>query len=423
MNVLLLGSGGREHALAWKLASEPGLKTLYSAPGSDAIAELAERVELDILDGKAAAAFCAKKKVDLVVIGPEAPLEAGVADELRAGGIPVFGPGRAAARLESSKAFAKSFMLRHKIPTARFEAFSSPQLARSAAEAWRLPVVVKADGLAAGKGVFVCPDSNSALGAITELMERKIMGRAGETVILEDALEGEELSVMALVDGINYQFLPFSRDHKRLRDGDQGPNTGGMGAYAPVSVPASLESAIRREVFDRALKGLSAQGLDYRGLLYAGLMLTRKGLFVLEFNCRFGDPETQAVIPLIDSGFLESLRACADGRLNSARLSVKKGSALCVTLASQGYPGKPVTGRVISGLPREQNAQAPVFHAGTAKGPKGWLTTGGRVLSVTGVGRNISDARERAYETVSRISFEGMHYRKDIAERAPANAR
>lgn len=420
MNVLLLGSGGREHALAWKISQSPLLKTLYAAPGSDAIAGLAERAQLDILDGEVVAAFCRKKHVSLVVIGPEAPLEAGMADGLRAEGLLVFGPGRSAARLESSKAHAKDFMKRHHIPTARYEVFNDSQAARSAAEAWRLPVVVKADGLAAGKGVFVCSSTNEALGAISEIMDRKILGRAGETVVIEDALQGEELSVMAFVDGSRYEFLPFSRDHKRLQDGDRGPNTGGMGAYAPVPVDTALLKNIREQVFDRTLAGLKAEGLDYRGLLYAGLMLTRKGPMVLEYNCRFGDPETQAVLPLIDSDLLDTLRACAEGRLDQASLRIKPGSALCVTLASRGYPGKIQTGQGIKGLPSGQSADSPIFHAGTAKSPQGWITTGGRVLSVTGFGKNLDAARERAYASVSKIRFEGMQYRKDIAEKVAA---
>ena len=284
MNVLILGSGGREHALAWKCAQSPRLKKLYAAPGSDAIATLAECSALDTLDAKAVASFCRKKKIDLVVVGPEAPLAAGVADHLRGAGLKVFGPGRDAAKLECSKAFAKEFMKRHKIPTPRFEVFREAQMARSAAEAKRLPLVLKADGLAAGKGVFVCKTTNEALGAVTELMDQNVLGEAGQTVILEDCLTGPELSVLFFCDGKDYRLLPFSRDHKRLKDHDEGPNTGGMGVFAPVPVEAALLERIKADILDRVMKGLASDKLDYRGLLYAGLMLTPDGPKVLEIG-------------------------------------------------------------------------------------------------------------------------------------------
>ncbi|MBI3553237.1 MAG: phosphoribosylamine--glycine ligase [Elusimicrobia bacterium] len=419
MSVLILGAGGREHALAWKCAQSPLIKKLFAAPGSDAISALAECSPLDIDDGSAIAAFCAQKKIGLVIVGPEAPLAKGVADGLRSKNINVFGPGKDGARLEFSKAYAKEFMKRHGIPTARFEVFTEAQMARSAAEAKRLPLVLKADGLAAGKGVFVCKTTNEALGAVTELMEHDSLGEAGRTVILEDCLTGPELSVLFFCDGKDYRLLPASRDHKRLKDNDEGPNTGGMGVFAPVPVEPALMERIKTEVLERIMKGLAADGIDYRGLLYAGLMLTPEGPKVLEFNCRFGDPETQALMPLLDSDLVEIALACADGKLKTVEAKAKSGACVCVTLASPGYPAASMKGLPISGL-ESVGKEALVFHAGTKKGGKDWLTNGGRVLGVTALGSDIARARDNAYAAVSKIAFEGMQYRSDIAARALA---
>lgn len=423
LNVLILGSGGREHALAWKASQSPKLKKLYAAPGSAAIAGFAECESLDILDPGAAAAFCKKRNIDLVIVGPEAPLAAGVADALREAAIKVFGPGQAGARLESSKSFAKAFMDRHKIPTARWGAFSEPSRARAAVKAMSPPVVVKADGLASGKGVRVCKDINEALDALGAFMERKILGPAGETILVESCLKGPEVSAMALVDGKNCRLLPLSCDHKRLLDGDQGPNTGGMGAYAPASLDAATLDWIRAGLFGRVVAGLVKDGIDYRGILYAGLMLTENGPQVLEFNCRFGDPETQAVLPLLKSDLLELALSCAEGSLDHAEIETRPGACVCVTLASEGYPDRPLAGRRIEGLGSlPESSDIAVFHAGTEKKGAAWLTKGGRVLGVTAVGAEIAEAREKAYRAVSRIRFEGMHYRGDIASKVLVGA-
>lgn len=417
LKVLLLGSGGREHALAWKLSQSPLLSRLWAARGSEAIAEFAEPVELDPADGPAVAAWAAKAKVHLVISGSEAPLAAGVGDAVRKAKIAFFGPGKDAAQLESSKSFAKDFMRRHRIPTAPYEVFAEAWKARSAVEAMRPPVVIKADGLAGGKGVRVCADTNAALGTVTEYMERGALGEAGRTVVVERCLQGPELSVMGLLDGKSYRLLPTARDHKRLLDGDRGPNTGGMGAFAPVPLAPELERLIREAIFDRALAGLRADKLDYRGVLYAGLMLTSEGPKVLEFNCRFGDPETQAVLPLLDSDLLELAWSCARGRIGNLGVRAHPGASVCVILASEGYPDRPVADRTISGLP-PANQELMVFHGGTAKAGSGWVTKGGRALGVSALGGDLPGARQRAYAAADRIRFEGMQYRKDIA--APA---
>jgi phosphoribosylamine--glycine ligase len=413
VNVLLLGSGGREHAIAWKLKQSPLLKKLYAAPGSDAIGELAENVKLDANDPQAVASFCKENKVGLLFIGPEGPLAAGVADAARASGIPVFGPDKKAAQLEASKAHAKDFMRRHKLPTAKWEKFTDYQLARGAVEAMRLPVVIKADGLAAGKGVVVAQNTNDALGAVTEFMERGALGGAGRTVVVERCLQGPELSVLAFCDGKRFELLPFSRDHKRLNDSDEGPNTGGMGAYAPVELEPALYEAINR-LLDQILIGLQADGLDYRGVLYTGLMLTAEGPQVLEFNCRFGDPETQALLPLLEADLLKLALECAQGELKTAA-RVLPGACLCVTLASPGYPSNPVLGKEITGLDAPLPEGTALFHAGTKKSGQAWTTSGGRVLSVSARGKDLDEARQRAYAACERIKFDGMHYRRDIA--------
>jgi len=417
--VLLLGSGGREHAIAWKLAQSKRLKNLYALPGSDAIAQWAQNVPGDPCDPAAVVEAAKKVHAQLVVIGPEAPLAAGVADALREAGFKVFGPSKAAARLEASKAFSKRFMKKHKVPTARFEVHSDPMIARGAAEAWRLPVVIKADGLAAGKGVFVCQQTNDALGAVTQILEHGSFGEAGREIVIEDGLEGPELSLLMFCDGKDYRLLAPSRDHKRLKDGDQGPNTGGMGVFAPVSVDPGLMRTIEETVIAPVLAGLKSEKLDYRGLLYIGLMLTKKGPMTLEFNCRFGDPETQAVLPLLDEDLLELMLACAVGKLGKGVLKPKAGAAVCVTLASGEYPARGSKGVAIRGLEDVQDAF--VFHAGTAKADGRWVTNGGRVLSVTGLGKDLAEARAKAYAAATQIAFDGMQYRKDIGmEKVPA---
>ncbi|MDE2039320.1 MAG: phosphoribosylamine--glycine ligase [Elusimicrobia bacterium] len=414
VTVLLLGAGAREHAVAWKLAQSPRLKNLYAAPGSDAIARWAQCLAVDPEDPSAVVAAARDCRAKLVFVGPEAPLAAGVPDALREAGFAVLGPGRACARLESSKAFAKDFMRRHGIPTARYEVFADSAKALAAAGSWRGGLVVKADGLAAGKGVAVCPDPEQARRAVLELMVQEKLGASGKTVVLEDLLSGPEVSLLALADGKRFRLLPPSQDHKRLLDGDGGPNTGGMGAYAPAQLSPRLLKTLSEEIFQRALAGLAAEGLDYRGVLYAGLMLTPEGPRCLEFNCRLGDPETQAILPILEEDLLELALACAEGRLPQGGALGGRGACVAVTLASEGYPERPKTGRPIAGL-EALPEDALVFHAGTRRQASGWVSAGGRVLTVCARASDVAAARERAYAAARAISFEGMRRRGDIA--------
>jgi len=400
MKVLLVGSGGREHALAWAIAKSPLLEKLYAVPGSDSISDFAETSELDVL--AAARAF----GIDLVVIGPEAPLARGLADELRKHGFPTFGPGKEAARLEASKSFAKSFMERHAIPTARSRTVASFQEGITALADFADGAAIKLDGLAGGKGVVVC--ETPAEGERT--LERFFTEDRKATVLIEERLSGPEVSLLGLCDGKRFLALPPSSDHKRLLNGDVGPNTGGMGVIAPAPAmpPEEFERATRT-IIEPTLLGLAADGLDFRGLLYIGLMMTAEGPKVLEYNCRFGDPETQAVLPLLDGDLLELLNAAAHGDL-SGRTLPWSGAAITVVMASQGYPVKPLIGKQITGL----DVDALVFHAGTRRDGDAWITTGGRVLGVTGLGDTHAEARTRAYAAVEKIDFEGRQYRRDI---------
>lgn len=416
MRVLVLGSGGREHALCEKISRSPQLEKLFCAPGSDAISRVANCVNLDILNPVEVAHFSEKNKISLVVVGPETPLALGVADELKKRKIPCFGPTQKAARLESSKAFAKAFMVKYQIPTADFKVFESfDEVSRYLDQIPERPMVVKASGLAGGKGVFVCENKKEALLSAKKLMEDKIFKEAGSCVVIEEFLRGPELSAMAFIDGASSVFLPLSRDHKRLQDGDLGPNTGGMGAFSPVSVSAKIKREING-VFKKVLRGIRQEKMDYRGILYCGLILTERGPKVLEFNCRFGDPETQAVLPLIQSDILLFFMATTRKRLKGMRLKVRKDFSVCVNLVSQGYPEKIKIGRPIRGLEREYR-EVQIFHSGTAFQDGKWRTSGGRVLSLVGTAPKISDARRRAYSTASQIFFPGMGLRRDIARR------
>ncbi|MBI2386496.1 MAG: phosphoribosylamine--glycine ligase [Elusimicrobia bacterium] len=410
MKVLLLGSGGREHAMAWALAKSPRLSKLWAAPGSDGMGALAERVALDPLDPKAVSRFCIGKGVELVIIGPEAPLAAGVADAVRAAGIPVFGPGRDGARLESSKAFAKDFMLRHGLPTARARVGGAAE-ALAAVREFGGACAVKADGLAAGKGVIVCTALPEAEAAVATLAATG----AGSTLLVEELLSGPEISMMAVLDGKTYALLPASQDHKRLLDGDLGPNTGGMGALCPVPLDEAVLRTIRETVFDRALAGLAKDGLDFRGVLYAGLMLTPDGPKLLEFNARLGDPETQAVLPLLDADFLELCLACARGELRQSRVPARAGACVAVVVAAEGYPEAPKAGAELAPGGADGLEGVMVFHAGTKKDGERWLAAGGRVLAVVGLGADLAAARERAYAALPRVAGPRLRWRKDVA--------
>ena len=422
MNVLVLGGGGREHALAWGIAKSSLLDTLLCAPGNAGTGRLGENISLDPCDAAAVLALCRRRGIDLVVIGPEAPLVAGVGDALRSAGVAVFGPGAAGARLEGSKAFCKEFLTSVGVPTARHVTVDSLAQAERAFAELGERVAVKADGLAAGKGVVMAANRTEALDAVRSSIDERAFGAAGARVVLEEWLEGEEASLIAFVDGEEVRPLVPSQDHKRAYDGDEGPNTGGMGAYAPFprlageAVPRAVESCILP-----LARGLAQRGIDFRGVLYAGLMLTERGPQVLEFNVRFGDPETQAILPLFDGDLLAVLAATARGELAQLPpLRVRSGAALTVVAASAGYPASSDKGREISGLEGDDDrGDVIVFHAGTARRDDGAIVTaGGRVLGVTGLGDTLASARERAYAALADIRFEGMFHRSDIGARS-----
>jgi phosphoribosylamine--glycine ligase len=415
MNVLLIGSGGREHALAWKLRQSPLLDELIVAPGNPGIARHGRLLPIDALDAATLVALAQREHVALVVIGPEAPLAAGLADAFAAAGIAVFGPSRAATRIESSKAFAKRLMQEAGIPTAAAHVFDGADHALAFARAARRPWVVKADGLAAGKGVVVADDLEATVAAIEQL------GRtaAGSRLVLEERLHGPEVSLIALCDGEQLLALPLAQDHKRLLVGDQGPNTGGMGAYAPAPHLSPVDAqAAAEELLRPAVRALAAAGTPFRGALFAGLILSEHGPRVLEYNARFGDPETQVLLPLLDGDLLPALHACALGRLDPAMVRVASGAAACVVLAAAGYPDAPRHGDPIDGLEAAAQAGALVFHAGTAVEDERLVTAGGRVLGVTGLGSTLEAALARAYRAVEQITFAGMQYRSDIGRGA-----
>jgi len=423
LDVLLIGSGGREHALAWKLLQSPRLGTLYTAPGSAALDSLGKPLGCGVDDQAALAAACRERGIGLVVVGPEAPLAAGVADVLRAAGVPVFGPGKAGARLEASKSFAKEFMLRHGVATARAESFGDAASARAFARGLGFPVVIKADGLAAGKGVTVCEDQAAVDRALSDSLEQKVFGAAGASVLVEEFMAGEEASLLCFCDGKVLRPMASAQDHKRVGEGDTGPNTGGMGAYSPA--PA-LDAGTLNQVWERvlapSLSGLVSEGLDFRGCLYVGLMLTPMGPRVVEYNVRFGDPETQAVVPRMDFDLLETLLACAEGRLAAQPpLAWKPGACAAVVWASKGYPASTGPVQELRGL--DEASAVPdtvVFHSGTARQGGAWSAKGGRVLAVTGWGTDLRAALDNAYLAGARIQFEGMHFRRDIGHRALA---
>jgi phosphoribosylamine--glycine ligase len=413
MKVLIVGSGGREHALAWKVAQSPRLSKLYVAPGNAGTSPFNCQLPITNLP-----TFARDQNIDLAIIGPEAPLAAGLADDLRGAGVRVFGPSKVAAQIESSKAFAKAFMARHNIPTARFATFADFYDAIGYLLKVDYPVVIKASGLAAGKGVILPGCADDAEKALRAIMLDREFGAAGDEVIIEERLTGEEVSLLAFTDGVTVKAMPPAQDHKRLLDGDLGPNTGGMGAYAPAPIcPPALVDELRRTILQPAVDGLRAEGMPFMGVLYAGLMLTSDGPRVLEFNCRFGDPETQALLPLLDSDLLDIALACAEGRLAEAEVKWKQEAAACVVLASEGYPGHYPTGREITGLESSFD-RAMIFHAGTRLADGKVVTAGGRVLGVTGWGATIPGALARAYAAVERVRFEGMQFRRDVGWRA-----
>lgn len=419
MNILVIGSGGREHALVWKLRQSKKVTKLFCAPGNGGIAQIAKCVNLKLESNRAVAEFAQRSRIDLTIVGPESPLAAGMVDEFQKRKLKIFGPPKAGAQLESSKVFAKEFMQRNHIPTAAFRAFDMFAEAVGFCRSVKFPVVIKADGLAAGKGVVVAQNVDEATRALDDMMMKKIYGRAGERVLIESFLPGVEVSIMALTDGkLIIPLLP-SQDHKRAQDGDRGPNTGGMGAYCPVEflTPQLLEE-IREHILDQVLNGLRSENIPYAGIIYAGLMLTEHGPKVLEFNCRFGDPETQVVLPMLKSDLADVLQMTVDRRLgNLPKLEWRRGASACVVMASRGYPGRYASGQRIDGLQQVKDPNCVVFHAGTRRENNTLLTSGGRVLGVTAVGNDLKSALERAYASVGRIRFDGAFWRKDIGQR------
>ncbi len=420
MKVLVIGSGGREHTIVWKLSQSPKLKKIYAAPGNAGIAEIAECVDIAVKDQEGLLRFCKREQIDLVVVGPEAPLVDGIVDRFEKEGIKIFGPSRYGAQLEGSKAFAKNLMRQVGVPTAEFEVFDSADKAMDYVAKKGVPIVVKVDGLAGGKGVVVATSMPKAMEAIHLDMVKKVFGKAGERVVIEECLEGEEASVIALTDGTTVRLLASSQDHKRIFEGDTGPNTGGMGAYSPAPiVTEAIEKELLDKVFVPVVEELKKSGHPFKGFLYAGIMITEKGFEVLEFNVRLGDPETQAVLPRMKNDLLDVMVATVEGRLSSINLEWKDEDCVCVVIASQGYPEDYEVGKRIAGLASaKENPDILVFHAGTKRENGDYVTAGGRVLNVVGSGRGIFSALSKTYQAVDKIFFEKMYYRKDIGYRA-----
>ena len=420
MKILVIGGGGREHALAWKIAQSSHVDRIFVAPGNGGTAKIAENVPIKADDVEALLEFARKEAIDLTVVGPELPLSLGIVDRFEKEGLKIFGPPKDAALLEASKAFSKAFMERHSIPTARYREFADPDEAKAYIEEAEGGVVVKADGLAAGKGAIVCPTKKEALDAVSLILEERAFGEAGNKVVIEELLQGEEASFIVVTDGTHVVPFPSAQDHKPVYDGDRGPNTGGMGAYSPAPVVTDeLKEEILKTIIEPAIRGMREEGRPYRGVLYAGLMITEDGPKVLEFNARFGDPEAQPLMVRLKSDVVELMLASIEGRLHTVEPEWDERCALCVVMASGGYPDSYQKGFPIEGL-EEADALEDVFvfHSGTAIKDGRCVTAGGRVLSVTALGTTIEDAKQRCYRAVELIRWEGVHYRKDIGDKA-----
>ncbi len=431
MRILVIGSGGREHALVWKIAQSKLVDKIFCAPGNAGISEQAGCIDIKADDIPSLLEFARKEKIDLTIVGPEVPLTLGIVDEFQKNKLKIFGPSKLAAQLEASKVFSKELMAKYKVPTAGFKVFDDPRDAYAYIEKKGAPCVVKADGLAAGKGVVVAKTVAEAKQAVDLMMTQKAFGKAGERIIVEECLSGQEASILVITDSKSVIPLASSQDHKTVDDNDEGPNTGGMGAYSPAPVvTSSLYGQILEKIINPTIDGLSREGIEYRGVLYAGIMLTKQGPYTLEFNVRFGDPETEAILPRFESDLLEVMLASCEGSLNKV---VKAGgirwderACVCVVASSKGYPGDYEKGKEITGLEEAGKMKdIVVFHAGTTKSPShqatkspGYLTNGGRVLGITGLGNTIKDAIDHTYKAVSKINFDGMHYRRDIGRKA-----
>lgn len=420
MKVLLIGNGGREHALAWKLRQSPRVSKLYCAPGNGGISAEAECLSVDLKSLESIVQVAGEVSPDVTIVGPELPLQLGIVDEFTRRGWPVFGPTKAAAQLETSKSFAKEFMQRHRIPTSHYAICDSVDDVNDAIGRFSTPVVVKADGLAAGKGVVICNTKDEAVSTAAEMLSGKMLGGAGARVVIEECLKGDELSFLVLSDGERVAPLVAAQDHKRAGDGDTGPNTGGMGAYSiPQLLDEQMSNWLLQHIARPVVEGMKAEGMDYKGILYCGLMMTARGPMVLEFNCRFGDPETQPIMMRLDSDLLEAVEASIEGRVSDGDFRWSQDAAVCVVMASGGYPGTIEVGKKITGIDDADKVEGvKVFHAGTSVRDGEFYTAGGRVLGVTARAASLQTAVDRAYEAVEKIKFDGDHYRTDIGARA-----
>lgn len=421
MKVLVIGSGGREHAVCMQFVKNSKIDKVYCAPGNGGISQIAEIINIDVNDFEKLADFALKNEIDFTFVGPEIPLAKGIVDFFEAKNLKIAGPSQAASRLESSKAYSKQFMNKYDIPTAQYKSFSSADRAFEYLENWEenKKVVVKADGLAAGKGVYMCAGRQDAKNAVKQMMNDKVLGDAGTNIIIEEFIDGPELSFLIFTDGSSFSMMPASQDHKRINDNDEGPNTGGMGAYAPAPLAdEKLTFTVRKDIIEKVMEGLKREKLEYKGVLYVGIIMNGDKPYVLEFNCRFGDPETQAVLPLLMTDFADICMAIIDKKLDEINIEWDKKSSVCVVIASGGYPGKYESGHEISGLEDIEGGDSIVFHAGTKLENSKFITAGGRVLGITSISDDIKSAIGKAYENVKKVSFKNMHYRKDIARRA-----
>ncbi|WHY03286.1 phosphoribosylamine--glycine ligase [Neobacillus sp. DY30] len=418
MKVLVVGGGGREHAIVWKLSQSPKIKKLYCAPGNPGIAELAECVSIEVTEIEKLADFAKRENIDLTFVGPEEPLSKGIVNYFKEQGLTVYGPSREAAQIEASKEFAKELMVKYQIPTAKYAAFTNYGEALAYVRSEGAPIVIKADGLAAGKGVVVALSLEEAEAALKSMMQDVTFGTAGVRVVIEEFLEGEEMTLLSFVNGSTVKPMVTSQDHKPVYDGDKGLNTGGMGTYAPLPhIDPSVTERIIKTIVQPTAEAMVAEGVPYEGILYTGLMLTKEGPKVIEYNARFGDPETQVVVPLLETDLLEILTASLTGKLENVEVKWKDKSAICVIMSSAGYPGPYEKGKVIYGLDQVVNSTI-IFHAGTDMRDGEIITNGGRVLGVTAIAETLKEARELAYQSVEKVSFMGAHYRTDIGSKA-----
>lgn len=414
----MVGGGGREHAIVWKLSQSPKIKQLYCAPGNPGIAELADCVSIAVSEIEKLADFAKKEQIDLTFVGPEEPLSLGIVNFFREQGLAVYGPSKEAALIEGSKAFAKEIMIKYQIPTAKYAVFTNYEEALAYVRIEGAPIVIKADGLAAGKGVVVAKSLEEAEDALKSMMQDVTLGSAGVRVVIEEFLEGEEMTLLAFVNGTTVKPMVPSQDHKPVYDGDRGPNTGGMGTYAPLPhIDSSIVDRVIRDIVQPTAEAMVEEGVPYEGILYTGLMLTKEGPKVIEYNARFGDPETQVVLPLLETDLLEIVTASLTGELDNVEVKWKDQAAVCVIMSSAGYPGPYEKGEVISGLDQVVHSSI-VFHAGTAAKDREIITKGGRVLGITAIGETLKEARELAYKSVEKVSFNGAHYRTDIGAKA-----